>query len=368
MQQPSEHYKPGLLPLSWLYGCGVYVRNKLFDWDIFKQTTFANTPIICVGNISVGGTGKTPHIEYLIRLLQERYKVAVISRGYKRKTTGFVLASESSTPEEIGDEPCQIKMKFPSVTIAVDGNRKRGIEKLLALPEEDRPDIILMDDGFQHRWVKPSLSIILSDNNNPVYEDKLLPAGRLREALSSLQRASVVLATKCSPDMRPIDMRITMNSFGLFPYQSLMFTCMKYGKLTPVNSNNKTLDLHEIVGRTLILVTGIAHPEPLQRKLAEFSSTIMHIELPDHHDFGNADIETIQELLADLPDDSAFVITTEKDIVKLRGMNLPEEIEKVLYYLPIEVEFLNEEEKLSFNKKILNHVRKNSRNSRIHKK
>ncbi len=361
------HIKKSLLPLSWLYGIGVSVRNKLFDCNILKQKKYPDVSIICVGNITVGGTGKTPHIEYLIQLLAPKYKVAVLSRGYKRKTSEFILADEHSTYEDIGDEPFQIKRKFPDVLMAVDSDRRNGIDRLLNLTDEKRPDVILLDDGFQHRWVKPSLTIVLSDYNRPIYEDKLLPAGRLREPVENLARANIVLETKCPHDMQPIDMRITANSFKLFPYQSLMFTTMTYGRLVPFDKENKTrLPLHDLHEKEVILVTGIASPGPLLRKLNEFTENISHISFPDHHDFSKYDIETIVEQFGELTEHKGIIVMTEKDAMRLTNIKLPKEILPFIYYVPIKVTFLNEEEQLLFNKKILSHVRKNTRNSKLH--
>ncbi|MBP1617819.1 MAG: lpxK [Bacteroidetes bacterium] len=366
--EKKEHIKGSLLPLSWLYGIVVSARNKLFDWNIFKHQSYPQISIICVGNLTVGGTGKTPHIEYLIELLMPKYKVAVLSRGYKRQTAGFILANQQSGYSEIGDEPFQIKRKFPDVLVAVDKDRQDGIEKLLQLPESEKPEVILLDDGFQHRWVKPSYSIVLSDYNRPVYEDKLLPAGGLRESLNGLVRTNIVLVTKCPKEMKPIDMRIASNSFRLFPYQSLMFTSMSYGQLIPLDKNNKEeLDLPALVGKEILLVTGIAAPEPLLKKLNEYSTKITHIAFPDHHNFTEYDIETITDQFSELTENKGIIVMTEKDAVRLSSFkNLPEDIMPFIYYIPIKVVFLNEEEQIQFNKKILNHVRKNTRNGQLH--
>ena len=220
MDTTHNKIKKLLLPLSALYGVVVWFRNKLFDWSILPSEEFS-VPVICVGNITAGGTGKTPHVEYLIELLKKDYKVAVLSRGYKRKTSGFVLADTQSTVKTIGDEPLQIFKKFPDIIVAVDGNRRRGIKKLLNIPEEKRPEIILLDDAFQHRYVKPFLSILLIDSNRLIYEDTLLPAGRLRESRAGKDRANMVVVTKCSPELKPIDFRLISKHLDLYPYQDL---------------------------------------------------------------------------------------------------------------------------------------------------
>lgn len=369
MSHYAPHHKPKLQPLAWLYRLVVGIRNKLFDWNIFTQVEFPQIPIICVGNLSVGGTGKTPHVEYLIRLLQERYKVAVVSRGYKRKTKGFLLANAHTNSFEMGDEPYQMMQKFPRTLFAIDSNRRRSIRRLLELPTEQRPDVILMDDGFQHRWVKPSYVILLSDYNYPVYEDYMLPVGRLREPVKALERANIVLATKCPSDIKPIDMRIASNHFALYPYQSLMFTTMKYGELQPVyNRNGQTaLPLQALKNKKVLLIAGIANPVHLQQKLQNCADEVHTLEFPDHHNFSQEDINMIVEKLKQLPKDERIAITTEKDKVRLATIgNLPDILTDALFYLPIEVAFLSESEQVLFNKKIQNHVRKNSRNSQLH--
>ena len=206
-------FHPYFAPLSFLYGMGVRLRNKLFDWEIIESKQYS-VPIICIGNLSVCGTGKTPHTEYLIELLSTKYKIAVLSRGYKRKTSGFVLADATSTSNDIGDEPYQIKTKYPNIRVAVDSKRRRGIDKLLALPVAERPDVILLDDAFQHRYVAPSLSIILTDYSRLLYEDCLLPVGRLREPMSGLERCDIVLVTKCPDGIKPIEYRIIEEKIG----------------------------------------------------------------------------------------------------------------------------------------------------------
>ncbi|MDR2843550.1 MAG: tetraacyldisaccharide 4'-kinase, partial [Candidatus Symbiothrix sp.] len=191
----QNHIYTVLLPLSWLYGGIIWLRNKFFDWKIFPGESF-NVPVISIGNLAVGGTGKTPHTEYLIRLLSKQYKVAVLSRGYQRKTKQYLLAGAGASAQTIGDEPFQMHRKFPDILVAVDKNRREGIQKLLNLPENQRPEVILLDDAYQHRYVKPSLSILLTDSKRLFTGDALLPAGRLREPASNRARADIVICTK----------------------------------------------------------------------------------------------------------------------------------------------------------------------------
>ncbi|MDO5522566.1 MAG: tetraacyldisaccharide 4'-kinase [Bacteroidia bacterium] len=372
MDLPSPRIRHSLLPLSWLYGLGVSVRNKLFDVKMLKQHKF-DIPIICVGNITVGGTGKTPHIEYLVGLLSARYKVAVLSRGYKRKSKGFKIVEVSSKPHEVGDEPLQIKQKFPHTLVVVDKKRRNAIEKIRSMDVKERPEVILMDDGFQHRNVTPSLSILLVDSNRPVYEDKLLPAGNLREPLKEKDRAAMVIVTKCSRDMQPIDFRIYENGLDLFPYQDLYFTTFDYGNITPVfpDLQSESLDPDDLRKKHVFLVTGIASPQPLVEKLELKTYNLYPKFFPDHHFFKAEDIEEIEHemKLLDVDDDDKIIITTEKDAMRFRDLPfLNEEFKKNLYYIPVEVLFLEKKDKESFNKKINKHVRSYQANSRLSKK
>ena len=209
-----------LLPLSWIYGIGVKLRNTLFSIGILKTRSF-DVPVIAVGNITVGGSGKTPHVEYLTRLLKNTFRTAVLSRGYKRKSSGFVQATAETTMPEIGDEPFQMKQKYPDVIVAVDKNRCHGIDTLV---ENDKDiDVILLDDAFQHRYVKPGINILLVDYHRLIIYDKLLPAGRLREPLSGKNRADIVIVTKCPKGMKPMEYRVITKAMNLYPYQKLFF-------------------------------------------------------------------------------------------------------------------------------------------------
>lgn len=365
MEPPIVEIRRSLQPLSWLYGIGVNFRNWLFNKKILKQHKF-NIPIICVGNITAGGTGKTPHIEYLINLLSPRYRVAVLSRGYKRKSKGFQIVETNSKVRNVGDEPLQIKQKFPHATVIVDKNRVNAINKLLSFEKEKQPEVILLDDGFQHRYVLPSLSILLVDSNRPVFEDQLLPAGMLREPIKAIERASVVVVTKCHPDMQPIDFRIYSNGLDLFPYQELYFTTFDYDNLKPVFPEfiKNTYQLDDLRKKHLFLVTGIASPDPLAKKLAYKTYNLHTKYFPDHHNFTKDDIKSIMEFVDEIKDDNRVIITTEKDAVRFRSLPyLPQEMKQILFYIPIRVTFLNNEEKYSFNNKIVEHVRNYKANS-----
>lgn len=365
MSRFAPHINKFLLPFSWLYGFGVWFRNKLFDWGVYRTEEFP-IPVISVGNITVGGTGKTPHIEYLIRLLRKEYRIAVLSRGYKRKTKGFVLAGDTSTSKEIGDESYQIWRKFPDILVAVDRKRANGIRRLLALDEARRPEIILLDDAFQHRYVTPSLSILLVDINRLIYEDYLLPAGRLREPVGHKNRANMVLVTKCTQDLKPIDYRVISKHLNLYPYQSLFFTSWKYGRLRPVFASRKAMDqdLDDIRDKkiSVLLVSGIANPGQLEAEIKPYASTMDKMEYPDHYSFSSADLVKMRKRFEQLPGDRKIILTTEKDAARLvNRKGIDEVLKKNLYYLPIQVSFIQEDAN-EFNQKIIEHVRTFKRN------
>ena len=260
-----------LLPFSWLYGMASKLRNTLFEMGVLKMRSF-KIPIISVGNITVGGTGKTPHVEYLVRLLKDQFRVAVLSRGYKRKSRGFIKADEQTMMPEIGDEPYQMKQKFPGVTIAVDKKRCHGID---ILTEQDAQlDVILLDDAFQHRYVKPGINILLVDYHRLIIYDKLLPAGRLREPLSGKDRADIVIVTKCPKDLKPMEYRVVTKAMHLYPYQRLYFTTLEYAALQPMfqTSPADIPQLDSLHDTHVLLLTGIASPEQLEHDLSPLTS------------------------------------------------------------------------------------------------
>ena len=360
-----------LYPVSWIYKSVVAMRNKLFDWGVFQSKSF-NIPVICVGNLAVGGTGKTPHTEYLIKLLRDNYQVAILSRGYKRRTSGYVLATPQSTVKTIGDEPYQMHTKFPSVTLAVDENRCHGIEKLLHL-KEPTVDVILLDDAFQHRYVKPGLSILLTDYHRLFCDDTLLPAGRLRESINGKNRAQIVIVTKCPQDIKPIDYNIITKRLNLYPYQQLFFSSVRYGNLRPVfsqndsdavavDSENKEVPLSSLTDANILLVTGIASPTPILERLKEYTQNIDLLSFGDHHDFSHRDIQLVKERFKKLKSEQRIIITTEKDATRLlHHPAVNEELKPFIYALPIEIEILqNQQDK--FNQHIINYVRENTRN------
>ena len=350
-----------LLPLSWCYGLAVGIRNQLFEMGILKSRAF-KTPIISIGNITVGGSGKTPHVEYIVKQLHDKMKVAVLSRGYKRKTKGFVLASKDSTAADIGDEPFQMKKKFADIYVAVDANRCRGIDFLTENEETKDTDVILLDDAYQHRYVKPGVNILLIDYHRLIIYDKLLPAGRLREPKQGKNRADIVIITKCPNEMKPMEFRVLTKALGLFPYQKLFFTKLKYNQLKPLYAGEDK-PLSELTKDThVVLLTGIASPKQMMMDLSSYTSHITPLTFADHHAFRKKDIQRINEVYAQTPEPK-IIITTEKDNARLFGMKgLSDEVRQHIYMLPIEIEFLLGQQE-EFNEKIIGYVHKNSRNS-----
>jgi len=356
-----------LLPFSLVYGIVIAFRNILFDAGILSSTEF-NLPVISVGNISTGGTGKTPHVEYLVELLKDNYKVATLSRGYKRKTRHFILAGTDSTVKEIGDEPVQIKQKYPEVQVAVDRKRVHGIQQLM---EKVRDlDVILLDDAYQHRYVNPGLSILLIDFNRPITEDKLLPAGRLREQAYERRRANIILITKCPERLKPIERRLIVKTLKLYPFQHLFFTKLRYKEPVPVfMEENQPLNLKEIKASKpcILMVTGIVSPRLYKKHLRSISTRITEMTFCDHHIYTDKDILRIIQVFEELQGTDKLIFTTEKDAMKLRSFTtLPEPIKKRMFYVPVGIEFLNEETR-NFNTQIQNYVRSNKRNSILHK-
>lgn len=348
-----------LQPFSWLYGLAVRLRNQLFELGILKSKSF-DIPVISIGNITVGGSGKTPHVEYLIKLLQSHTQIAVLSRGYKRKSKGYVLATKKSTAQDIGDEPFQMKRKFPNVYVAVDGNRVRGIEHLTHDSNTLDVGAILLDDAFQHRYVKPGINILLVDYHRLIIYDKLLPAGRLREPLSGKNRADIVIVTKCPTDLKPMEFRVLTKAMNLFPFQCLYFSTIEYDELKGV-FHTKRHSLQNLISHHVLLLTGIASPKQIQTDLQPHCKAVYPLTFGDHHAFSASDIETINRQFADLPSPK-IIVTTEKDAARLIDItNLSEEVKDSLYVLPIHVRFMQGQED-EFNHKIIDYVRKNARN------
>ncbi len=355
-----------LTPLSWLYGMGVRLRNWFFDIGLLPQHSFP-LPVISVGNLSVGGSGKTPHVEYLIRLLHERHKVAVLSRGYKRKSSGFVLATDHTPMPSIGDEPYQMRRKFPDVYVAVDKDRSHGIRRLMKDAQTKDVDVVLLDDAYQHRFVKRGLNILLMDFHRLVIYDRLLPAGRLREPKNSKNRADIVIITKCPEDLDPMDCMMTREMLDVRPYQKLFFTSIKYNSLRPFNSG-PDLPLSSIThDHNILLVIGIALPQQLQTDLTKYTSKMRTIAYDDHHQFTPADVMHISRMYNRMMEPK-LLITTEKDASRLSHLvETNYSIADHLYVLPIEVEFLQGKQS-EFDNLVRTYVRNIQFNRRTSKK
>lgn len=313
----------------------------MFKWHILKQREFP-VPVVVVGNISAGGTGKTPHTEYVIDLLRYKYHIGMLSRGYKRKTKGFVLATSRSTPLDIGDEPYQIYQKFGrDISVAVCEDRCTGIEELLRL--DPRINLIVLDDAFQHRYVKPSVSIVLTEFNNPVFFDKLLPLGRLREPAKAIYRADMVVVTKCPPQLKAIEYRIFKNNLKLFPYQKLFFSRFNYTSLRPLFPDIRKDAPHmSWLGPddTVLVLSGIANPKPLVRYLKGFKASIKVKVFPDHHNFNRKDLDAITKRFNELEGKQKIIVTTEKDAVRLiNNPYFPHKLKPHIFYQPVDVTF-----------------------------
>lgn len=319
-------------PFSILYAMALTIRNKLYDWGVFRSVAF-ETPIICVGNISTGGTGKTPHIEYLIKLFKDGGKrVATISRGYGRKTRGFILAQAAHTTTDIGDEPLQFKSKFQEITVAVDEKRVNAISILLH--QSPKPDVILLDDAFQHRAVSPTLSIVLTDYNNPYYEDYILPAGNLREPISGADRADAIVVTKCPPIISDLEMQSIRKKISPTQNQVVFFSTISYSRPVPVFADN----VKGFFGSEFILVAGIAKTTLFIEHIASLGKICKQYIFPDHHEFTEDELKEIIAFYSKNKN-ATTIITTEKDAMRLKKFaSLFSGIS--IYYIPIAVQFL----------------------------
>ncbi len=346
--------------VSFFYGIGVFIRNMLYHNGLLRKKE-VDIATICVGNLAIGGTGKTPHTEYLIRLLQHDYKVAVLSRGYKRKTKGILLADESSTADTIGDEPMQIHLHFPDIPICVSADRVVGVRYI----QEHCPDVqvIILDDAYQHRAIRCGYYILLTAENNLYVNDHLLPWGQLREHAYRCNQADMVVVTKCPEKMQPIDRRNIINSLHLASFQQLTFSWHKYGSLRKLvtQSQNKSVNpISELSWffRPLVL-TGIAHPESMLEEIRSRYPQAQLIAFPDHHAFTKRDWKRIEKAYQKHNCDA--IITTEKDAVRLLLQN--EYIERwgsKTFVLPIEIDL--KEFTDIFNQNIIRYVKENTRN------
>lgn len=337
-----------LYPISFLYGQIIRFRNKCYDKGIWTSTTFA-MPNIVVGNLNTGGTGKTPHVEYLINLLQKNFKVAVLSRGYKRKSSGFLIADKKATAQTIGDEPMQYNLKYKDIIVAVDNDRAHGLNQLKKI--KNKPDVVILDDAFQHRSVHSKINILLTAYNDLYVDDNMLPTGNLREMPKNARRATHIIVTKCPLDLSVEKQSKIREKLKINPNQKLYFTGIKYKDIV-LNSSSKK-QLKELVDKKILLVTGIANPNPLSDYLSQQKINYEHLEYKDHHNFTDKEISVIENKANAL--DEPLVLTTEKDYARaFIGL-------KNVFYLPIEVVFLQDAK--DFNNEIIDYVGQSTRNS-----
>ena len=356
-----------LYPFSAIYGLIVSIRNFMYDYKILKSTEF-EIPVISIGNITVGGTGKTPHTEYMVDLLGKQFIVTTISRGYKRKTKGYQEVQVGSLAINVGDEPLQIKSKFNDIQVVVDEKRVHAIEIIQKQEASRLPDIIILDDAFQHRSVSAGINILLIDFTRPIDKDTLMPAGRLRESKWQMRRANVIIYTKCPPEISPITRRILMKDVNLRPYQNLFFTTMVYQPLTPVFPDQAIpTPLMASDKFSVLLVTGIANPEHLHKYLSTFSEDITTLKFPDHHNFNASNIQQIEQKFTAIDAENKIIITTEKDSMRLKDMDLSPSMKVHLFYVPLKIKFLHSEGK-NFDEKIVTYVRENKSNRDLHKR
>jgi tetraacyldisaccharide 4'-kinase len=326
-----------LYPLAVIYGLVVFLRNKLFDWRILKSFPFP-IPIISVGNLVAGGSGKTPLVEYIVRLLKEQHKIATLSRGYGRKSRGFLMATPADTIDRLGDEPLQYSRKFADLPVAVDERRKHGIRQLMA--EVPGLEGVILDDAFQHRYVKPGLSILVTDYHKIYPHDHLLPVGRLREWKSGSRRANIIVVSKTPKIFSPLVRRQLLEDLKPLNTQLVCFSYIAYEDWLPLYEQVPVLEGESRKVTTILLVTGIAFPPPLEEYLRPFCSDLSKLEFGDHHTFTDKDITLIRDTFLSLPTRRKIIITTEKDAMRLKSPAIESVLSELpIYYLPIRFKF-----------------------------
>lgn len=340
-----------LLPFSFIYSGITSMRNLMYDRG-WKRSVRFSVPVICVGNITVGGTGKTPCIEYLIRLVSESHKPSLISRGYRRKTKGLLMATSLSDADEIGDEPFQMKRRFPNLPIVVSADRVLGINHLI---RNSDTDVVLMDDGFQHRSVKAGLYVLMTDYHRPMWNDYTFPAGMLREPASGRRRAAIIIVNKCPNHLSQEEQESIRKRLIVNGEQNLFFTRIKYGNFKSFSSES---GMGDVAYDTIIAVSGIGNPHPFHAYLKQKARTIVEMPFGDHHHFTQEDLDGVEHQFVAAQCVNKCVVITEKDAARLHGVDLSGYgFASHLLFLPIELEFLNGKNK--FDQLIEQYVGKN---------
>ena len=347
-----------LLPIALLYHIVLSIRHKLYDWHILKSKRFEK-PVICVGNLKLGGTGKTPHTEYLIRLLKNDYQVATLSRGYGRRTKGFKLAETSSTYNDLGDEPLLYFKKFPEIQVAVDEDRVHGVTHLLW---EQGVEVVLLDDAFQHRSISAGLNILLTEYQRLYMDDYLFPAGTLRDVRSSAKRADIIVISKAPKDLSMEEQQQITNRLNTSENQKVYFSYLEHAALQPLNEAAKAFSPEE--ADSAFAFCGIGNPKPFVEELKKRYHTVDFLPFGDHHAYKEKDMKAVLNWFEKLDGEKKIIVTTEKDAARLTNSPYFCQFERIpLYDLPVTVRF-HEEEK--FNEEILSYVRKNSHDRWLH--
>jgi tetraacyldisaccharide 4'-kinase len=352
-----------LSPLSAIYGLIISIRNSLYNKGLIPSREHP-LAIISIGNLTVGGTGKTPHAEFILSELQSLFRIALLSRGYKRKTKGFVLAGPDSDYREIGDEPCQMAMRFPGIPVAVCENRNKGIEMLRS--RYPKLDAILLDDAFQHRSVRAGLSILLTDYQHLYTRDYLLPGGNLRESKTGSKRADIIVITKCPPDLKPIDMRLLQHEINPAIHQQLFFSSFSYDEPFPLRlTGNESMVYYRDMKEkkmSALLLTGIVNPDLLREHLSQYCNEIVGLRFPDHHDYNRKDALLIEKKFAEIKNPEKLILTTAKDAARLiNNKYLSDKLKNNIFVIPVRIQILDNKE-TAFIQKITDYVTENSGN------
>ena len=343
------------MPLSFLYGFAIRVRNLFFNTGVLKSHSYS-FPVISVGNLSTGGTGKTPHVEYLLSLLIENYKIATLSRGYGRSTKGFLMADKQSIASQIGDEPLQYYSRYgEKIRVAVGEDRVQAINQIKTL--NSSTEVIILDDAYQHRYVNPGLSILLTDFRNPFYKDYLLPAGNLREPRIGSKRADIIIVTKCADNLSQRVQKKCIDKIKPLPTQMVFFSGLKYRDPESLN-NGSTLNLDTLKNVEVLLVTGIANPTSIKSFLSGICAAVYLLRFSDHHPYSREDIRFIERNFNTIASSKKIIITTEKDAMRLKESSISSHLNSLpVYSLPVQVYFLHQQKE--FDQYILNYVKNN---------